>query len=386
MAQMWMKLLKIPDKTGENGAEPALIGIDDNFFHMGGHSLKGTVLMYRIHRKFNIKLALKELFKTPTIRGLMKTIERATQEVYGAYEDIQPTEEKEYYPLTPAQKRMYILHRMEQGSIGYNMPTIFQLEKKTEPEKLEIAFRQLIQRHEILRTTFHMVKEEPVQKIHPEPQFKLEKYEIKEIGRKKESKIDHHHLPTSAGPVLEAFVRPFRLDTAPLLRAGILKTNTARCYLLMDVHHIVFDGLSMGIFQEELPRLYEDTPGGLPPLKIQYKDFARWWKEEKTGDKIQQQEKYWLEKYAGEIPVLNLPMDYTRPAMKSFEGNLLNFTLEPGETKKLKQVAANEKTTLYMLLLSLYNILLSKLSGQEEIIAGTPVGGRTHPDVEPLIG
>ncbi|MCP4148958.1 MAG: non-ribosomal peptide synthetase, partial [bacterium] len=282
---------------------------------------------------------------------------------------------KEYYPLTPTQQRMYILHRMEHGAIGYNMPCVYRLEKKTDPEKLEKAFRQLIQRHETLRTTFHIVKEEPVQRIHTEANFNLEKYEIKE-----------NHQTPGAGPELEGYVYPFDLDATPLLRAGIIKTTTGRSYLFTDVHHIVSDGISMEILQEELSRFYENTTAGLPPLKIQYKDFARWWKEEKTGDKIRQQKKYWQEKYTGEIPVLNLPIDFTRPAVRSFEGNTLDFTLEPEKTKKLEQMAAKEKTTLYMLLLSLYYILLSKLSGQQEIITGTPVAGRTHPDVEPLIG
>ncbi|MCP4157039.1 MAG: hypothetical protein GY757_55515, partial [bacterium] len=162
LAAIWTEILFSGDPA------PPHIGIDDNFFHMGGHSLKGTVLMSGIYREFNIKLSLKEFFKTPTIRGLKKKITAASQETHGTYGDIQPTEKKEYYPLTPAQKRMYILYRMEQGRIGYNIPNILRLEKEADPEKLEKAFRQLIQRHEILRTTFHMVKEEPVQKIHPE--------------------------------------------------------------------------------------------------------------------------------------------------------------------------------------------------------------------------
>ncbi|MCP4156831.1 MAG: polyketide synthase, partial [bacterium] len=239
------------------------------------------------------------------------------------------------------------------------------------------------------RTTFHMVKEEPVQKIHPEPQFKLEKYEIKETPAERQRE-QSPHLPASADTVLEAFVRPFHLDTAPLLRAAILKTTAGRSYLVMDVHHIVFDGLSMAIFQEELQHLYDGlyqgTQDQLPPLKIQYKDFARWWEKEKTNENIREQEKYWHANYDSEIPVLDIPMDYPRPAMQSFDGDVVGVTFEPEAAEELKKIAAKKKTTLYMVMLSLYYILLAKLSGQEEIIVGTPVGGRTHPDVEPLIG
>ncbi|MCP4150658.1 MAG: amino acid adenylation domain-containing protein, partial [bacterium] len=370
MAAMWAELLNIPCET-DSKTPP--VGIDDNFFYIGGHSLKGTVLMSRIHREFNIKLPLKELMKNPTIRTLMKKIDTATQVNYGTYKEIQPAEESEYYPLTPAQKRMYILYRVEMEGIVYNIPYIFPLEKETNTEKLEKAFRQLIQRHEVLRTTFHIVNEEPVQKIHPGGKFKFEKYEIKE-----------NNQPDTA-PEIQQFVRPFDLAATPPVRAAVLKTATAR-YLLTDVHHIIFDGMSMEIFQKELQQLYEDTTAGLPPLKIQYKDFARWWQQEKTGDKIRRQKEYWHEKYAGEKPVLDLPIDYPRPAMQSFEGNAVGFTLEPAEAKGLIQEAVKEQTTLYMLLLSLYYILLSKLSGQEELIVGTPVAGRIHPEVENLIG
>ncbi|MCP4151859.1 MAG: hypothetical protein GY757_29220, partial [bacterium] len=172
MAEMWMELLNIPTETD---AEHPLVGIDDNFFHMGGHSLKGTLLMSGIHRKFNIKLPLKELFETPTIRGLMKKITETTPRPSENYDDIPTAEKRAYYSLPPTQQRMYILYRLEQGGIGYNIPGIFRLEKEPDHETLEKAFQALMRRHEILRTTFHMVKEEPVQKIHPEPQFKLEK-------------------------------------------------------------------------------------------------------------------------------------------------------------------------------------------------------------------
>ncbi|MCP4146551.1 MAG: non-ribosomal peptide synthetase, partial [bacterium] len=296
MAALWAEILDIPYETGTKNPP---VGIDDNFFYLGGHSLKGTLLMSRIHRELNVKLSLKELMKKPTIRAFMTIMKKnGAQENYATYKEIQPAEESEYYPLTPAQKRMYILYRVEPEVVVYNIPAIFQLEKETDTEKLEKAFRQLIQRHEILRTTFHIVNEEPVQKIHPEGELKFEKYEI--TGPK--------HQPTNSETILERFVRPFDLAAAPPIRAAILKTTTHR-YLLMDIHHIIFDGISMGILQEELPQLYEDAPGGLPPLKIQYKDFARWWQQEKTGNKIHRQKEYWLEKYTDEKPVLDLPMD-----------------------------------------------------------------------------
>jgi amino acid adenylation domain-containing protein/FkbM family methyltransferase len=202
------------------------------------------------------------------------------------------------------------------------------------------------------------VNEEPVQRVHREVDFEIEYYNI----------------------AAKDFVRPFDLARPPLLRVGLIEN-----YILMvDMHHIVSDGESMKVLVAEFRQLYDGAQ--LPELRLQYKDYSQWQQGEAVKEKVKAQEVYWLKEFSGEIPVLNLPSDYIRPAVQSFEGSSLGFEIAAAETTGLKQLAISQRTTLYSLLLALFNILLSKLSGQEDIVVGTPIAGRRHSDLERVIG
>ncbi|MCP4152691.1 MAG: hypothetical protein GY757_33460, partial [bacterium] len=278
----------------------------------------------------------------------------------------------------------YILQQMEINSTGYNMYEMVLLEGNLDRGKLENTFRQLIARHETLRTSFHIAEGEPVQKIEKRVQFEIQYQE----EAKKDREIEQ---------AARQFIRAFRMSEAPLLRVGIIEihdgassSNDApyhgqnRCILMVDMHHIISDGISMELFIKEFLEIYS---GKEPhPLRLQYKDYSQWQNSRRWKDLNKQQETYWLKQFEGEVPVLNLPIDFPRPAVWRFEGKTTQFEITKDETGQLLQMAAEHEATLFMILLAIYNIMLSKLSDQESIVIGTPVMGRPHADLQTIIG
>jgi amino acid adenylation domain-containing protein len=357
LVELWAGLL-------ESGVEQ--IGIDDNFFQLGGHSISAAILLSRIHKEFSVKLSLVELFKRPAVKGLAHIIKGMQRE---KYMHIKPAAEKEYYNLSSAQKRVYFFQQMEPASSSYNLTAVVILEGELERERLEHTFRQLIRRHESLRTSIKLVEDEPVLKIHQDVEFEVEYIEEK-IRNIEE--------------LVEAFVRCFALNAAPLLRVALVKLEQARHLLMVDMHHIISDGLSRRIFLKEVLALYAGKE--LPGLSLTFKDYTEWQNNETEQERIKRQGEFWINEFAGEIPILNLPTDYERPAIRSLEGDTVYFELDREESGQLKEIAYRVNATIFMVLLAVYSILLSKLSGQEDIIVGCPVTGRGHADLEPIIG
>ncbi len=347
------------------------IGINHNFFNLGGHSLKAISLVTKIYKELNVKVPLKEVFINPTIKGLADYIKNAEK---ADYSSIQPVEERSYYPASSAQKRLYILNQMEKVSTVYNMPRAIMVEGVLERTRLEQSINDLINRHETLRTSFETIEGEIVQFVHKEVDFKVTSIE--------ETKGD-------ITEILKQFVQPFDLKKASLLRVGLVELAEERHLLLFDLHHIISDDMSMGIILQEFVELYEDKE--IPVLPIQYKDFSVWQnKLFKTGV-IKKQEEYWIKRFSDEarsnaIPVLNMPTDYPRPTKYSFEGDCINFKLDKELTKNLERIAKETGSTMYIVLLTGVNILLAKYSNQEDIIVGSPIAGRSHPDLEKIIG
>ncbi|MCP5046722.1 MAG: hypothetical protein GY940_06095, partial [bacterium] len=181
-------------------------------------------------------------------------------------------------------------------------------------------------------------------------------------------------------------VRPFDLSKAPLLRVGVVELDSKKHILMFDMHHIISDGVSIGLFSKEFMALYNGVE--LPGLPTRYKDYVQWQgkNREEESEILEEQEKFWLKEFSGEIPVLNLPADFPRPPVRSFTGSLKDFKLDKSQTSGLEAIAARHDCTLFMLLFSLFNVFLSRLSGQEEIVVGTPLAGRRHTGIEPLIG
>ncbi|MCU0288412.1 MAG: condensation domain-containing protein, partial [Acidobacteria bacterium] len=341
------------------GIKEEIIGIDGGFFTLGGHSLKATILTSRVHKELNVLLPLVEIFKTPTVRGLATYIKNMTRQNYIG---IEPVEKKEYYPLSSAQKRLFILQQMEPGNVSYNMPTVIPITDNIDIEKFELIFKQLIARHESLRTSFEMIGNEPVQRVWDKVEFKINK----------------SFAPPGGGTLKEkSDIKPFNLSIAPLVRLSVKQDST----LCIDMHHIISDGVSLSILKEEFEALSKGQ--ALAPLKLQYKDYSYWQNSRKQQELLAEQEKYWLREFEGELPVLHLPLDFARPQVQSFSGNTVDFVID---SVFLKGLAAQANVSLFMVILAVFNILLSKLSGQEDIIIGTPVAGRRHADLERIIG
>lgn len=349
LSQLWEDVLK-------NGP----VGIHDNFFDRGGHSLKATALVSRIAKEFDVQVPLKDVFAHPTVEGLATVIREGTD---SPYEAIKPAEKQETYPVSSAQKRIYVLQQLEDGGTGYNMPAVLELEGKLNPERMERAFKELIKRHESLRTSFEQdAGGDPVQRIHDEVPFTLQ---TTVLGERTEQEA------------AAAFIKPFDLSQAPLFRAQIVKISDERHLLLVDMHHIISDGVSVNILIREFGELYNNR--NLPALRIQYKDYAVWREGFKTGDAYKTQEAYWLKQLEGELPVLDLPADHARPPVRSFAGDKVSFTLDQEVASGLHKLARENGSTLYMVLLAAYTAFLSRLSGQEDIIVGSPIAaGRTR--------
>lgn len=342
------------------------VGIRDHFFEIGGHSLRATALIAKIQKQLHVQIPLRDVFRFPTIEQLAQTI---TKTELTGYDAIPAIEKRPYYPVSSAQKRLYILNHLEGGELSYNMLGLMAVEGKLDRDKLQQAFRTLISRHESLRTGFKMADGEPVQYVLDHAAFEAEWYQGEE---------------DDADLYIRQFIRPFHLDEPPLLRVGLIELQPDRGILMFDMHHIISDGTSMSVLIKEFIRIYEGET--LPPLRIQYKDYAVWQTGEARLKQIQNQEAYWLELYSGDVPVLHLPADYIRPSARDFAGATMHFTLDKQKSAGLKQLASQTESTLYMVLLASYTLLLSKYSGQEDIIVGSPIAGRPHADLEPIIG
>jgi len=397
------------------------IGIRDNFFELNGDSLKAVIAISKIHKQAGVKIPLKDFFSNPTVEGITQYIDRTG---VGRYYSIQPMEKKEYYPLSSAQEGMFILNRYEEEreSTAYNIPAVMELVGELDRERFHGVFPGLIHRHESLRTSFLVIEDRPVQRIHENVELEIEydQVEVKVKIEKERFEGTRGLAPLSNAPLSEepaarspksqelraksfisSFIRPFDLSRAPLFRVGLIKllhTPAAlrdhpsiegkkdRYLLMVDMHHIVSDGTSMGVLVKDFMQLYEGGGKTLQPLSIQYKDYACWQKSERESERVKRQESYWQQELAGEIPVLELPFDYDRPVTWDFEGRQLWFELGKEETRGLKELARAGDVTLYMVLVSIYMILLSRLSGQEEIIIGAPAAGRRHWDMQNVIG
>jgi amino acid adenylation domain-containing protein len=371
LAGIWAEVLDI-NKEKKNVLHKS-IGINDNFFELGGHSLKAVTLTAKIHKEMEVDVPLAEIFKTPTIKGLSEYIKDCKPEKYA---EIKSVEKKEYYALSSAQKRLFILQQIDFESTGYNMPSMIYLDREADMDRLERGFGQLIGRHNSLRTSLEIINENPVQRVHEQVEFEIEYFDLAADN------TDEKVLQP-AEIIHDSFVRPFDLSKAPLLRVGVIRTPESNI-LLLDTHHIISDGITQDVLAEEFRLLYEGKE--LPGLRLQYKDYAAWQNSTQQQQKMKEQEEYWTGCFPGEIPVLDLPTDYARPVVQSFEGHSLNFALSVSETQGIKRIVKNTGATLNMVLLSVYALLLSKLSGQEDIIIGVPVAARRHHDLERIVG
>jgi len=286
----------------------------------------------------------------------------------GHYSSIPSAERKEYYALSLSQRGLYFLYEMDRGSLAYNMPHVMEVEGVLEEGKLAEAFGGLVARHEGLRTCFRMVGEEPVQQVKEKMEVVVEYYEEGE----------------GLQEVMRRFVRPFELETGPLLRVGLVRRGGDRYWLLLDMHHIITDGVSQGILVRDFLSLYKGEAVMGHPL--QYRDYVEWQQSSVQQELLGRQRSFWLGEF-GELPEQGeLPLDHAREGVRSQRGKTMAVEIEGALLSGLKALAEGEGATLYMALLSVYTILLGRLTDREDVVVGTSTVGRPHAELEGTIG
>lgn len=342
------------------------IGIEDNFFELGGHSLKAFSLSSRVLNELNVELPISVIFEKPTVKEMAEYVRVSDKK---EKQSIKKAEIQEYYPLSSAQKSMFILNEIEKNSIIYNIPCMLMLKGDLCKEKLNKTFKEIINRHEVLRTGFSTIEELPVQKVYEKVDFEIQEYhvgnrDIKEIYRE--------------------FIRPFNLQVPPLFRIGLIYIDSLTHILMFDIHHIVSDRASMQILIDDFVKVYNNI--SLPHLVLQYKDYAIWQQNQMERGAFEEQERYWMNLLNGEIPTLRLPTDYKRNDIHTFKGATLTFDIDEELSEKIRNLAKLNNVTLYMFFLAAYYSLLYKYTGQEDIIIGTPTAGRNRSEIEDVLG
>ena len=276
--------------------------------------------------------------------------------------------------LSSAQKRLYVLYRLEPDGIAYNMPFVIGLKDSIDKNKIKNTFQKIIKRHESLRTSFEMINEEPVQIIHKEMECDFEYYEASHYSQSSQPVTD----------IIEGFVRPFDLSKLPLFRVGLIKELNNHYTLLLDLHHIIADEISTAVFKRDFLALYNGEEPS--PLKLQYKDYSQWKNRENQREILKKQEQYWLGQFEDNIPVLNIPNVLSVDGELNFKGDTFEFTIEPTLNTAIKKCILGFGTTLNIFLLAVYNVLLAKYTAQDDILVGTVIAGREHPDLFDMIG
>lgn len=343
---------------------------DQDFFALGGDSLKAISLASAISHQLNVKVDIKDIFQHSSSSALARYLDGASQKKQ-SYSIVTPAAPSDNYPLSAAQSRMYTLYLLDQKSVAYNLPSATLIKGPLNQERLKQAFKKLVARHEILRTVFVERENQFVQLI-------LSDYEIP--IRYSESVIATEH---EMKQLIYRFIKPFDFEQGPPFRAELVKMGPDSYLLLFDIHHIIADGTSMEIITRDFNKLYF---GELPLPSIHYKDFAVWQNNFIESEEMKKQESFWLNTLSGELPILELPTDFKRPAIQTFEGDRVYFILDKGLTSQLIYLSQETGSTLFMLFLSIWNVFIARYSNQEDIIVGVPVSGRTRKGIEETIG
>lgn len=374
LSQLWMDVLGI-DK----------IGVTEDFFHLGGHSLLATKLVSRIREEFNVALPLRSIFEYSTIARLGDEIDCLidVNTTKTGPEDIIPVSNRENLPLSFSQSRLWFLDLLEKENAAYNISVAFRLEGDLNVDALQESWQNIIQRHEVLRTTFDNVQGSPIQIVHDWSELKLT---IRNL-----SCLDFQtQQETLRKSIQEVVITPFNLNQLPLLRIHLYQLSADVSVLLLVIHHIIADGWSLGVMVKELSLFYtaicQRNIPSIPPLSIQYGDFANWQREVFQKTQLPIQLAYWKQKLTGANQILELPTDYPRSPIPSYQGSAVNFAINPQTTQEFKKLCESQGATLFMGLLAVFSILLMRYSGQEDLLIGTPIANRNRKQTEDLIG
>ncbi|HEX2188555.1 MAG TPA: condensation domain-containing protein, partial [Longimicrobiaceae bacterium] len=360
------------------------LGVHDEFFSMGGHSLLATRVVSRVREVFGVELPLRALFEGPTVAEMAGRVEELRRAGVPVLPPVVPTERTEP-PLSFAQERLWFLDRLRPGEISYNLPFALRLRGALDVNALERSLGEIVRRHDALRTVFVERGGTPRQVIAPFGGFRLTVIDLAHLPEETREAEVQRELVAEGGAA-----RPFDLSTGPLFRVSLLRLGAQEHVLLLSQHHIVSDGWSMGVLYRELSALYaayrEGRESPLPELPVQYADYAAWQREQVEGAVLERQLAYWRERMAGAPELLELPSDHPRPPVQTYRGETVPVELSLELLERLQALGRSEGATLYMTLLGAFQVLLSKYSGSEDVVVGSPIAGRTRREVEELIG
>ena len=368
LAKIWQDVLHVNQ-----------ISVHDNFFDLGGHSLLGTWVMAKVKKELDRDVSLSFLFEAPTIAQLALLLDSENQVAENLLQ-IKPrlTDEKAVISLT--QQRLWYLDQLDLDSLVYNLPAAFRIKGDLDLPALQRSFVALVKRHESLKTIFEWQGDTPIPVINSSFELDIPMVDVQGLANENEfQKLLQQEANKS-----------FSLNEGPLWNIKLYQLGEQEHVLFFMPHHIIFDGWSFDVFIDELSQLYSAYSSGeespLLDLPFQYADYASWHRQWMQGDELKRQLQYWKNQLAGQLPVLDMPTDFPRPAVQTYHGTGEVIALSSKEVAILSNLARENGVTLYMLILTVYTVLLNKYTGQEDIIIGSPISGRDRPGVDKLIG
>lgn len=361
------------------------VGIHNEFFELGGQSLLAAQVIFRLQDLLQLELSISSLFKYPTVAELASHITKLQNEPRKNYTHSQiiPVSRNGNLPLSFSQKRLWFQNQLDGSSAAYNIPVTIQLDGNLNLNALQRAVETIVQRHEILRTSFRSVDGVPDQVITPEFRTAIDKTDLRAISGTAQMDELQRLLVSEAQ-------RPFDLGQLPLFRTFLFQLSAESHVFLLNFHHIIYDGWSIDCLTNEISALYEafslERPNPLPELPIQYADFSQWQQQRLTGETLDNLASYWRRQMDGAPAQLELPTDRPRPPVQNFRGRSHFFSLDPELALNLQTLSQESGVTLFMTLLAAYAAMLSNYSRQEDIVIGCPAANRSRSELESLIG
>ena len=373
LAAIWRQVLNVDH-----------VNSDDNFFWLGGHSLLATRIISRIRETFHVELPVRNLFESPTLAELSHNVESSMRA--GASMSAPPIKalpDGDQLPLSFAQQRLWFLNQLLPGSNAYNLPAEMVIDARISITAFQQALSEVMRRHEALRTSFTLAGSQPVQRVSAPAPLELPLVDLRGLKPDEQVAIAERLQQESA-------LRPFDLETGPLVRAKLVLTNEQEYLFLLNMHHIVSDGWSMGVLLHEVESLYpafaQGLPSPLPELEVQYSDYAQWQRDWLQGDTLKEEVSFWRQQLEGAPTLLDLETDHPRQLMRKLRGAQHPIIFSEEVSHWLREFHRSEGATLFMTLMAGFHALLWRYTGQKDILIGTPIAGRSRVELEPMIG
>jgi amino acid adenylation domain-containing protein/non-ribosomal peptide synthase protein (TIGR01720 family) len=372
LAGLWADVLKLER-----------VGVHDNFFAIGGHSLLAAQVISRVREIFGADLPIRSLFDSPTIASFATHLQALLGQHSQPLPPIQQVPRNTKLPLSYAQQRLWLMHKLEPGSAFYNVPLAFHIHGPLRTRELEQSFRIVAARHETLRTVFSQVDGDPIQIIRPDAEFSFRTVDMQYLPEAKRE-------ATALDLARQEPAQPFNLESGPLMRACLFELSSEEHIAVITMHHIITDGWSMTLLIDEVRIAYEalcrnEVPQ-LPHLGIQFADFAEWERKRFEGKEMQPRVDYWRKQLGGDLPVIHWPERKSASLPDDYRGSQLRDVLSPEIREKLHELGRHEGATLFMTLLAAYQTFLHRLTNCTDLIVGTPADGRYQSSAEKLIG